>query len=657
MAKKIMALFLVCILVFPFVEIQANTEMTIEKAVELAIANSFSIQEVKVDLIKKDIELKQAHAAIKDIRKKETTVKFSLLFNIQFPEKHDMPQEIELITKVPTIENEIVVLEEKLVYETLNVQTQTETAYYNVLSEINGLEQTEQQLTATNQSLVTTENQWKRGEAPKTDVEYLESLVRDLETAKQKYLTNIDIKQKVLSSLVGTELRYGYNFTPYFPELYLERAELSEMTAYALEHNFDLFEKIQARKLAETEAESILQIYKSRYGSYINDIEAYIRSQEGKTMDYDYFIEKYNHTLTSIDSPWAGAFTINLIFFRISIPKEWFKGDLSGVRYMDDQKYALFVALVDRDKARNAEANAITALEDEIYQEYSTLKQMESAMQTAETSLLVAETDYDTKLLENKRQLVTFTTLESAKAAFYASQSNLYEMRLEYAKTLSALNLKTGGYVNDRLQGVDVSNVTLESGESFMGQATWKINQTITEYTFEFGVDIPDDYNVSQYELHYEEARVGNRTAIDETIIHLPLTYADSTLMEVRFYDDGVWTYTATFDGGQFEGELLMVAVDGAEVPEDPDTEGTWKLEQSDILRSDFTITVDTIVYDSYEVFADGLSLGKANKNGYVRTLSLYFSDKDTMSVSLYAGGKVVDTLDVGAGTSGGKLS
>ena len=97
----------------------ASRKLTIDEVRKLSQENSEGLQSVIIDKIKKEIELKQAYDGIRDIRKKESTVRFSLLFNIKFPEKHGMPKEIELIMKVPTIQNEITVLDKQKPYEKL----------------------------------------------------------------------------------------------------------------------------------------------------------------------------------------------------------------------------------------------------------------------------------------------------------------------------------------------------------------------------------------------------------------------------------------------------------------------------------------------------------------------------------------------------------
>ena len=378
-------------------------------------------------------------------------------------------------------------------------------------------------------------------------------------------------------------------------------------------------------------------------------------------MYYEEFIKLYNEALTEIDSPWEGSYRINLLFFSIYIPKEWFKGEYSGTRYMEDQKYALFVSLVERDKARQAEQTAMTQLEDSVYNTYSSLKQMESAYQNAEKALELAKTNYESKLEQNKRGLVEFTTLESSRSDFYTKQANLYEMKMEYTKALSSFNLMTAGYVNQLLEGGDFSQNQLEAGDTFASQATWYLDTSLTSQTFTFGVELPQEYDVDQYQLFYEGQAIGDPVGIDETIVHLPFTYQDTTLMEVRFYKDGVHCYTSQFDGGQYSGVLQLQQV--AEVPQtdiaisQTAELGTWKVSNVDDLRKQFTLDAPTLEFASYELFYDQTSLGKAEQGKAITTLALYFSDMEQLQVQFYdTQGKSIASGILGKGVTSGKI-
>ena len=634
--------------------------MDIDTARTLAQENSAGVQDTVISRIQKEIELQQAKEGIRDIRKKENTVRFSLLFNIQLPEKHGMPKEIELIMKVPQILNELAILNKQEPYEMLKSQTDAETAYYDVLLADYTVNDLETRLADSKVLLQQVENKFKMGKGKQTDVEYMQNQIVELEGAYQQALLDQDAKRKTLSSLIGVDVRTGYTFTEYFPEVDISRSQLDAILAYAKENDFGLYQKTQARKLAEVDTDEILSIYRDRYSKYIGNIESYIQSHPDD-MDYEEFIKLYNEALTEIDSPWEGSYRINLLFFSIYIPKEWFKGEYSGTRYMEDQKYALFVSLVERDKARQAEQTAMTQLEDSVYNTYSSLKQMESAYQNAEKALELAKTNYESKLEQNKRGLVEFTTLESSRSDFYTKQANLYEMKMEYAKALSSFNLMTAGYVNQLLEGGDFSQNQLEAGDTFASQATWYLDTSLTSQTFTFGVELPQEYDVDQYQLFYEGQAIGDPVGIDETIVHLPFTYQDTTLMEVRFYKDGVHCYTSQFDGGQYSGVLQLQQV--AEVPQtDIATSqtaelGTWKVSNVDDLRKQFTLDAPTLEFASYELFYDQTSLGKAEQGKAITTLALYFSDMEQLQVQFYdTQGKSIASGILGEGVTSGKI-
>ncbi len=107
------------VMIFPFTgePVFAATRISLDKAIQLAIHNSDALEEIKLDLLKKIIwKRQQAVEGLRDIRKKESTVRFSLLFSISFPEKHAMPKEIELIMKIPKIDHEIDILNHKLAF-------------------------------------------------------------------------------------------------------------------------------------------------------------------------------------------------------------------------------------------------------------------------------------------------------------------------------------------------------------------------------------------------------------------------------------------------------------------------------------------------------------------------------------------------------------
>ena len=650
MTKRVAAFFLAffwgCFFIVSMVK-GAENNLTLQEVRTLAIENSQGVENTKIDLIKKQIELKQAKEAIADTIKKENTIRFSLLFNIKFPEKHGMPKEIELLTSVPEIENDIVVLEKKKQNEMLQSQTAAEQAYYDVLLTQYKQRSIVSRLEELKEAEVQLDRQVKLGTGKKSDLEYIQDRISALEKERARNIVLEDEKITKLAGIIGKDHLLGYEITEEIQEVSFQRSQLEEMTNYALEHDFELFQKRQATMLAEKETNVILGIYKNVYPQYMSEIESYIKTHEDSQIDYEDFIARYNTTLDNIDSPWYGSYVINLIFFKIYIPKEWFKGEYSGTRYMEDEKYQLFLTLVDRDKAIQEEKQAEQALKETVKTAYTTLKTMEGSIKEMQENLVQSEIRYQQKLQQNQKGLVDFTELENARESLYQQQSVLYEAKIEYAKSLSAFNGQTAGFVNDFLDISQTEEKNYAVGQSVMNQATWHIKTNITDYNFMFGVFVPEEYDVDSYQLFYEGQAIGEKLPLTETLTHLSVAYGDTTLLTVMFYKGDILKYIAQIDGVSYDGVLNMQPAEGKaeNIQKQIQQVGTWNLQQADMVRCAFSIATEQYHYDSYDLLLEQKVIGSAQKGNAVVTLHLYFEPITNLKVRLKKDGRELAIL------------
>lgn len=650
MTKRVAAFFLAffwgCFFIVSMVK-GAENNLTLQEVRTLAIENSQGVENTKIDLIKKQIELKQAKEAIADTIKKENTIRFSLLFNIKFPEKHGMPKEIELLTSVPEIENDIVVLEKKKQNEMLQSQTAAEQAYYDVLLTQYKQRSIVSRLEELKEAEVQLDRQVKLGTGKKSDLEYIQDRISALEKERARNIVLEDEKITKLAGIIGKDHLLDYEITEEIQEVSFQRSQLEEMTNYALEHDFELFQKRQATMLAEKETNVILGIYKNVYPQYMSEIESYIKTHEDSQIDYEDFIARYNTTLDNIDSPWYGSYVINLIFFKIYIPKEWFKGEYSGTRYMEDEKYQLFLTLVDRDKAIQEEKQAEQALKETVKTAYATLKTMEGSIKEMQENLVQSEIRYQQKLQQNQKGLVDFTELENARESLYQQQSVLYEAKIEYAKSLSAFNGQTAGFVNDFLDISQTEEKNYAVGQSVMNQATWHIKTNITDYNFMFGVFVPEEYDVDSYQLFYEGQAIGEKLPLTETLTHLSVAYGDTTLLTVMFYKGDILKYIAQIDGVSYDGVLNMQPAEGKadNIQKQIQPAGTWNLQQADMVRCAFSIATEQYHYDSYDLLLEQKVIGSAQKGNAVVTLHLYFEPITNLKVRLKKDGRELAIL------------
>ncbi len=613
----------------------AENMLTLQDIRTLAIENSTGLQNTKIDLVKKQIELRQAKEGMADIIKKESTIRFSLLFNIKFPEKHGMPKEIELLTKIPEIENDIKVLNEKKNSEALKSQTTAEQAYYDVLFAQYQQQKTIDRLEQLEQSQYVIDKQVKLGKAKQSDLEYIQDSIDSLQKQSERNILTLYEKQTKLASLLGKENLLYDTVSEELQQTSFQRNQLNDITNYALEHDFELYQKRQSRILAEKETDVVMGIYKNVYSKYISDVESYIKNH--KNIDYEEFIARYQYTLYNIDSPWYGSYVINLIFFKIYIPKEWFKGEYSGTRYMEDEKYQLFITLVERDKAIEEEKQTEKQLKQNIETAYSTLKTMESSIKQMEQNLQQNEIRYQKKLEENKKGFISFVELESARESLYQQQQLLYESKVDYAKSLSAFNAQTAGYVNYFLNIVQTQQYDYEMGDSNMETAMWHIKTDITNYNFLFSVSVPEEYDVDSYQLYYEQNAVGEKTPISETLTHLSIAYGNTTMLTVNFYKQNELKYTADIEGVSYDGVLHMKKAYGKVAPEKQQQyeKGSWNIKQLDNLRDTFYIETEQYHYDAYDLIANNIVIGTAKKGEAITALHLYFEPISNLQLRL----------------------
>lgn len=614
--------------------------LTVEEVSQMSEDFSEGVRKTSIDLVKKQIELQQAKEAILDTRKKENTVRFSLLFNIKFPEKHGIPKEIELIMKVPEIQTELLILQQKKVYEALQSKTAGKKAFYEVL--LGQYETTfyEERVKESNTVADRIQKQYHKGVGTKEDVEYSNG-VRD---EYKKALSNAEIRyyrnKEKLGEVIGEDIRFSYNFLEALPDQKLIRSDLEQAIQYALEHDFGLYEARKKQEYAEQRVSEILGIYEGKYSKYITDIKKYLKRQEGKPIDYEEFIQLYNNTLTQIDSPWYGNYVINLIFFKIQIPKEWFKGEYSGTRYLEDQKYALFVALVEREQAQKNTQQIQKTLISSIRDSFEVLKQMQSSLKEAEKNQRQKEQIYQEELKSNQKGLTSFSSLEASKNNLYEQQKTLFEMRVEYAKALEDFNEITAGYIENLLNGTVLEDPNrYESGDSL--KPSWYLIPDTAGYRFTFGVNIPSGYEVDSYELCYQDIVIGTKKEVKEQLIHLGLTYENTSLLQLKFYQDDKLGYISYIDGTSYGGELVLTPVKEAVFPfenlEDGMAVGQWSFLSEDGLLGKFEFAINGYYeYEEYVLRYETTEIAKGNKKESIQTLSLYFSNPEALAIDLY---------------------
>ncbi len=629
--------------------------LTMTQAVTSALKTSYSITKVKNDIVLKKISLQQAIQAIKDTRKKESTIKFSLLFNIKFPTGHALPKEIELIMKVPTIQSEIEDLTRKVENEKLKVISNTQNTYFNVLELMNACNTLESSISSSKSTYKKLYIDYAIGNAKKDDVDEVKSNIEKLEKEYQSNLLRYENAKKKLSELIGINVTQGYVFSEDFSTLKLQRGQLDSIVNFALSKDYSVYSTELKQKIAETEVEKLRNIYNSRWGSMVSVIESEIA--KNGPIDYTTFIDKYQAALSNIERPYQGNYVIKILFITIKIPKEWFRSEFDGIRYFEDQKYALFISLMDRDAARKETQEIKKTLRSSIEDGFNTLLELWTSYEESKKAIDSAKSQYERVKKLNLTGQAQFLEVESAKNDVISAEQASYSALIAYNKTLASFDYTCAGAIDKLKTGVSLdAGSKLDSGLSWLDEINdadkpyWYLNTLIDNYKFVFGVKVPEEsgLEVTHYELCTEDGKlIGQRTPINNTILHIPLVYEGTTKLIVKLYNDNKLAYISEIDAAEITGtlELKEAIEDNAslvnQLPSSGSVLGSWKVTTgadkfTSKLLLEFNSTVDAAFYSLSTETGNQINSEKLPVTTPLSHLSLLFADTSKLVVTVY---------------------
>ena len=183
------------------------------------------------------------------------------------------------------------------------------------------------------------------GQANQTDID---SLTRKLETLNSTLASDkrsFEAQKEKLGKLIGIDVSTSYHFQNPFVSAQMDRSVEDKLITYTLEHDDAFFQARVASANGLLELNTNYDLMKNQYGtSNMRLIDSFInQAKRGEKLDSAAFKLKYGELLEKVDKPWLGK--MRILF--IKIPKEWFKGAIDGVRYVEDEPYALYESAIE----------------------------------------------------------------------------------------------------------------------------------------------------------------------------------------------------------------------------------------------------------------------------------------------------------------------
>lgn len=569
--KRITALFLACSMTFTAVlgvspvrcEAAVSKTLTLSQAKKLAVANSDSYEKVESQLAVKQASLSQAYRSIREKKKNMSTFRWSPLLSFQFPTKPDLSEEYEFEFKPIEIQSEIDSLQHQLTDVILEEYENVSSLFADVVVLNETISFNETRLSVLEKQLVKDQAKLKLGEASQSDIDILNTNITALENKIAADRRSVESSKKKLSDAVGMDVTTGYTFQNPFVSAEISRSRLGDLTQYTLDNDQGCYDTCMTESTALVSLRTNYSLMSGQYGSKMNLISGYVEQvYAGNKVNKKAFKSAYETFLQKIDEPWQGK---KKILF-IKIPKEWFKGEISGIRYVEDEPYALYEAALEYEDARLERENAAKDLTDQVSDSFENYVSMRNAYLAALNEVDKAEEALTKSAGLNRLGELTNEEYTTEKEDYEELQNDMLSALADYTKSLYAFDRLTCGGVSLLLEDADADLTAGGEGNSYVEAeyeegAHYYFESIIEQEQFRLSVYIPDDLDVTvtHFELWCDGEQIGERTEIDKSIRHLALTAENIGEAFIRLYNEEEFVDDCEIDPSEPSGELRIV--------------------------------------------------------------------------------------------------
>ena len=555
--NRLVALLLCAALVWPVMT--ADTEaalndrtFSLEQAQSMALSVSSDIRKQNNQIILKQMKYVEAVEGIQAKVKNLRSFRWSPLLSFKFPQQLTLTEEYDLNVKPLTIQTEIDTLRhglDDLKYEITNNVNQQ---YFEVYLMQETAAFTQSRLEDAQDQLARNKAGLSSGAATQSDVDRAQKSVDTLTKDLASQLRELESAKTNLSDLVGVDVTVGYTFSNPFKTASIPREQLETLIQYTLDHDQSFYEAKATTSTAKLNVDSYESLMRSQYGSKMDTIQTYINmAKQGMDVDYGAFQIKYKEMLNALDQPWNGS--IRILFFKFT--KEWFKGEIDGTRYIEDEMYAVYTACMEYGNAKKDQDALEKELRSQVRDTYENVVTGWNTYETLQGLATEAKDTLDRLLVLNQTGKATYTEVADQQEAYQVAQQDALDALKEYNVTLSEFDRLTCGAVTKYLENTGMGLDTGEGGDAYavldpINDPYYYIYSSVADLTFYIGVSIPDGFEpaIDSFEIWYAGTQIGERTPVGTELRHLTLDYKDTSELTIRLYNGDTYVDECTVD-------------------------------------------------------------------------------------------------------------
>lgn len=630
----------------------AQYTLLLSQAKTIALANSDSYRQIKSKISLKEVSYKQAVKSIQLKIKNKTTFRWSPLLSFKFPEKLNFEDESSMVYKPAQIQNDITSLKHDLTDEVFRVYESTEQAYVKAYTLQEKVAFEEEQLEGLQNTLAKNKGRLILGLATQADVDAMEKNVTAAEEKLAADMKSFENAKTKLGDLLHMDVTTRYTLVNPYIDAEIPRTKLDDLVQYTLDHDQAYYEAKMATALSMIQLETNYNLIKSQYGSKAGRISPYVQTvMSGGKVDSSAFKTSYDKFLTDIDKPWAGHWRI----LFIKIPKEWIKGQIDGVRYVEDEPYALYENALEYQDVLTEQQTMAKELETQVRDTFESVVTARSAYLKLKTQVAEAKEQLQKELVLNQLGELTFEEYTESQKQYEEQQVEMLEALETYTSLLYSFDRLTCGAVSKYFkdQGINLSGS--EGGNSYIVDeetidgARYYITSIVEDNMFEFGVYLPEDFetDVTHYELWVDDYIIGEKTEVEQTLRHLTLTLTGKERVFVRLYNDEEFVDDCEIDATAYQGPLNITGYTVTKTEEALKREiGSYEMRSlNDMGLVEITLTIDGVEDVHYYAIQNDAGTNLLTPDAKVITdtfvyLDFLSKDMDFLQIQCYDAGK-----------------
>ncbi len=627
-----------------YAAVPVTKRLTLKACRSLAVQHSDSYDSVEDSIASKEAAYESAVKAIKLKEKSMSQFRWSPLLNFKLPTTPNMAQASEFQFKPVSITYEIKVAQHKLQDTIFEINEKVNNLYVEIVVLQETLDFNEKRLESLKEGLARNEAKLRIGQANKADVDKLEKKVDSLNTKIAADRRTLEADLNKLSKMVGMDVTTGYSFEKPFLDAEISRDQLDAIIQYTEDRDEAYYEACIAETTARIELDTNSGLMKKKYGSDYNIISSYVKSaMNGIDINKKAFKSSYKSFLDKIDSYWEGKKRI--IF--IKIPRLWFKGDMDGTRYIDDDPYVLYQNTLDYASARRDKDAAKEELDQAVTDSFNNYVSVRNSYKQYIKDVDEASAKLKKDEIRNRNGELSFEEYNSEMESYEELQNSMLDAMKLLSTTLYSFDRQTCGAISALLSGTDADLQTAVVGESYpekntVDGAQYTLRSIIQNQEFELKILIPDDFSVdiTDFELWVDKIQVGSRTSKDGKLRHLALTVDGVTEVIIRLYNGDEFVDDCKIDPSEESGPLTITS--GYEIKrKDPNQVGVYQMVTNDttgIVELSFKMDKDDA--KTFKVLTkEGKALGTDTPidiNQPLKYISIIKQSLDDLNVEFY---------------------